>query len=262
VPNIESLARPQVCHVHIGPQTSVVRQVPSIVVRIRIDHDVIAIPQPVAARVVVVWRSLKKESAHVEALAIASAQPPNVLWPNRSSETSMLPGMIQMVVRIVPPCVVSHPAIVLRVNVRRLRMTFLILISPSLLALLLRLPLRLFRGRSPRRRRSVLGNVPAANSLLVSSALLRLAAVLLSFLLLLLISLLPGPFLCQYSSRKTHSADYQQHAYESDESLHLPSSRPWSYYSVLDGCLGDLRLAALLGYPTRSFRSANLTLPG
>jgi hypothetical protein len=76
--------------------------------------------------------------------------------------------MIQMVVRIVSPCVVSHPAIVLRVNVRRLRMTLLILISPSLLALLL----RLFRGRSPRRRRPVLRNVPAANSLLVSAALL------------------------------------------------------------------------------------------
>jgi hypothetical protein len=100
--------------------------------------------------------------------------------------------------------------IVLRVNVRRLRMTLLILISSSLLALLLRL--RLFRGRSPRRRRPVLRNVPAANSLLVSAALLWLAAVLLAFLLFLLISLLPGPFLRQYSSRKTHSAYHQQHA--------------------------------------------------
>jgi hypothetical protein len=98
----------------------------------------------------------EKESAHVEPLAISSVQPPNVPWPNRSCETSMLPGMIQMVVRIVPPCVVSHPAIVLRVNVRRLRMTLLILIGPSLLALLLWLPLRLFCGRSPRRRRPVL----------------------------------------------------------------------------------------------------------
>jgi hypothetical protein len=39
-----------------------------------------------------------------------------------------------------------------------------------------------------------------------------LAAVLLAFLLFLLISLLPGPFLRKYSWRKTHSAHHQQHA--------------------------------------------------
>jgi len=87
------------------------------------------------------------------------------------------------------------------VDVRRFRMTFLVLISPSLLALLLRLPLRLSRGRIPRRWRPVLWNVPAANSLLVSAALL-----------FLLIFMLPGPVLGQYSPRKTHSADHQQHA--------------------------------------------------
>jgi len=37
-------------------------------------------------------------------------------------------------------------------------------------------------------------------------------AVLLSFLLFLLISLLPDPFLGQCSSRQTHSAYHQQHA--------------------------------------------------
>jgi len=69
-----------------------------------------------------------------------------------------------MVMRIVPPSVVPHPPIVLGVNVRGFWMPRLILISPSLLALLplsfRALTLLWLRGRSPYRRRPVLRNVP------------------------------------------------------------------------------------------------------
>jgi len=113
--------------------------------------------------------------------------------------------------RIVPPGVVPHPVIVLRVNVRRRRMPGLILVSPSLLALLLRLPLRRFHDWSPRWRRPVLRNVPATNALLMSALLLWPGAVwLLRSLLFWLTSLLLGPFLCQQSLRKTHHTYHQQ----------------------------------------------------
>src|SRR5216683_8155839 len=67
-----ALARAQIHHVHIGPQTCVVCQVPSIVVGVQIDHDVIAVPEPIGAGIVIVRCRLKKESAYVEAIAIAS----------------------------------------------------------------------------------------------------------------------------------------------------------------------------------------------
>jgi hypothetical protein len=62
------------------------------VVGIEVDHDVVAVPQPVSTRVVIIGRSLKKESADVEALAVAAMQPPNMLRPYRAGETAVLQG--------------------------------------------------------------------------------------------------------------------------------------------------------------------------
>ena len=158
---------------HVRSQPGVVGQVPSIVVGIEIDHDVIVIPQPVSTGVVIVWRGLEKESAHVKAITIASVQPPDVLRPNRSRETSMLPGMIKVVVDVVSTGVVSHPAISLGVNMRRWRMPRLVLKCAMLLAHR-RLMLGRFRGGSAGWSGPMLRNVATANSFLVSAMLLCL----------------------------------------------------------------------------------------
>jgi hypothetical protein len=161
---------------HVRSQPGVVGQVPSIVVGIEIDHDVIVVPQPVGTGIVVVWRGLEKESAHVEAITIASVQPPDVLRPNRPREASMLPGMIKVVVDVVSTCVVSYPAISLGVNVGRRWMPWLVLKCPMLVAAR-RLMLWRFRRWSARRRWPMLRNVATANSFLVSAVLLCLARV-------------------------------------------------------------------------------------
>jgi hypothetical protein len=155
------------------------------------------------AGIVIVRCRLKKESAYVEAIAIASVQPPNMLGPNRSGETSMLPGMVEMIVNVIPARVVSDPAIVLRVNVRCGRMPLRILISAPLLTLL---GLRLLSGR---RRSSgwswaMLRTMPAANSLLMCHALPRLTAVRLT-------SRLFSPFLRGQCLRQTHDTYDQPH---------------------------------------------------
>ena len=126
------------------------------------------------AGIVIVRCRLKKESAYVEAIAIASVQPPNMLGPNRSGETSMLPGMVEMIVNVIPARVVSDPAIVLRVNVRR--------------------------GRSSGWSWAMLRNMPAANSLLMCHALMWLSGVR----LLRFTSLRFGSLLAPHSLRKTH----------------------------------------------------------
>ncbi len=73
------LARSQIHHVDVCPQPRVVSQVPSHMVRIVIDHDVVAVPQPVGAGIVIVGRSLEEKSADIEAVSIAAMQPPDML---------------------------------------------------------------------------------------------------------------------------------------------------------------------------------------
>src|SRR5258708_7794470 len=106
---------------------------------IRIEHDVVAIPQPVAHIVVIVRRYLEKVPANVESIAVAAAYPPDVRSPNRPLKPSMLPRLIEMVMLIIAPRVVPYPMVILRVNVRRFRMPLLIRVSPPLLSRLRRL---------------------------------------------------------------------------------------------------------------------------
>jgi hypothetical protein len=136
----------------------------------------------------------------------------------------MLPRLIDMVVRIVAPCVVPYPTVILRVNVRRVRMPLLILVSPPLLSrlrlrrlsaptllappllisvvalLLLLLPLR---RRISHWLRPALRYMPLANSLLATAPLL-LPLPLLSTLLPLLLLLLPSFFLRKRRHNKHH----------------------------------------------------------
>jgi hypothetical protein len=140
--------------------------------------------------------------------------------------------MIEVVVRIIAPRVVSYPMVILCVNVRRFRMPLLIRLSPPLLSLLrqrrLSAPIlivatvldrrvlispllgsilltsiiALLLWRSPRRLRPALRNVPLANSLLPPPALLL--SPLTSLLVLLpTLLLLPASFLGKDSLSKT-----------------------------------------------------------
>src|SRR5258708_22317648 len=107
---------------------------------IRIEHDVVAIPQPVDHIVVIVRRYLEIVPTNVESIAVAAAYPPDVRSTNRPLKPSMLPRMIEMVMLIITPRIVPYPMVILRVNVRRFRMPLLIRVSPPLLSLLRRLP--------------------------------------------------------------------------------------------------------------------------
>jgi len=188
-------------------------------IRVRIEHDVVAIPQPVTHVVVIIRRHLEEVPADVEPIAPTTAQPPDVRSPNRPLKPPMRPRVIEMVVRIVAPGVVTYPTVILRVNVRRFRMSLLILISPPLFsrlwlgrlpaAILLATPLLtsiiglllFLRGRIPHRLRSVLRYMSLANSLLAPAALW-----LLTFLRLLPLLLLTPFFLRRdFLNKRRHS---------------------------------------------------------
>jgi hypothetical protein len=220
---------------------------------IRIEHDVVAIPQPVAHIVVIVRRNLEEVTADVEPVAAAAAYPPDVRSPNRPLKPPMLPRMIEMVMLIIAPRVVPYPMVILRVNVRRFRMPLLIRVSPPLLSRLRRLSaaslldtprltlpllssrllpllgsplltlivallLLLRRRRSPHRLRPALRYMPLANSLLPPGTHLLLS--LLTFLLSLLptLLLLPTFFLGKDPLRERRHSKHRHHRNKSRNS--------------------------------------------
>jgi hypothetical protein len=79
---------------------------------------------------------MEEESTHIKALAVAAMRPPDMLRADGAGETSMLPGMVEMIVSIVPARVMPDPAIVLSVHVRRFGMSRRVLVGPPLFALL------------------------------------------------------------------------------------------------------------------------------
>jgi hypothetical protein len=96
------------------------------VIGVVIDHDVIAVPEPVVSVVVVIGRYREKETAEAKPLPAAATQPPNMLRANRTGESSVLPRMVKVIVSVVAAGVVSYPGVILRVNVRSLRVARLI----------------------------------------------------------------------------------------------------------------------------------------
>src|SRR5580704_11612542 len=115
---------------NVGAQPGVVSQVPAIVIRVLIDHDIVAIPQPVIDEVVIVRSDGEVEAAKPETLPVSSPKMENMARTEAAGKVSMFPGMIDMVVGIVTARIVSDPFIV-GVNVRSLRMTTLVGNNPG-----------------------------------------------------------------------------------------------------------------------------------
>src|SRR6266496_4097995 len=107
----------------IGTQPYVIREVPSLMVRVVIHHNFIRIPEPVVDEVVIVRRNAEKEVAEPEAFSMPACKPPDVLPSDASAEVPMFPRMFEVKMGIVAAGFVSHPLIV-RVNVRRLWMAW------------------------------------------------------------------------------------------------------------------------------------------
>ena len=87
-------------------------------IRIRIGHEVVGIPLPIAHVVVIVRRHLEEVPADVEPVAPAAAQPPDLRRANGPLEPAMLLRMIEMVVRIIASRVVPYPTVILRMVAR------------------------------------------------------------------------------------------------------------------------------------------------
>lgn len=119
----------------ICAEPDVICQIPADVVRIGVQHDVIRVPQPVAAIVIVVRCDAEVEPTEAETVSVAALEPIDVAAADFTGEVPMLPGPIQVIVGVVAASVMTNPLIILRVNVRGLGMSGLVAIARALIAL-------------------------------------------------------------------------------------------------------------------------------
>jgi len=118
------LTSPQERHMHIRAQPHVVRQVPSDVVGVLVDHDAVAVPEPVVAVVIVVWGDVEVVAAEPEAVPAAAGYHENMARTKAAVVVAVLPGMVEMVVNLVSPVLVADPSAILAVDVRSVGMSF------------------------------------------------------------------------------------------------------------------------------------------
>lgn len=110
---------------NVSAQPDVVSQVPAIVIWILIDHDIVTIPEPVIAEVVVVRGNAEVETTKPETFPVSSTEPENMAATESATKVSVFPRMIDVVMGISVARLVSDPLVV-RVNVRSLRMAPLV----------------------------------------------------------------------------------------------------------------------------------------
>src|SRR5215469_18594014 len=103
---------PQVEDVHVRAQPDVIREIPANMVWIFIDHDVVAVPEPIAAIDNVVWGDAEEEAAKPETARPAALNPEDMAFAKTAPEASVRPRAIQVVVGIIPARIMSNPPVV------------------------------------------------------------------------------------------------------------------------------------------------------
>src|SRR5664280_294230 len=116
----------QVFDVSVCAQARVVCKIPAGVVRVLVDHDLIASPVPAHDDVVIVRGDVPVEIIEPEAFPVSARQHEYMLRSKATGEASVRPRLILVVMGIVGATVMSHPLIVTGVNVGKFRMTFLV----------------------------------------------------------------------------------------------------------------------------------------
>ncbi len=90
-----------------------------------VNDDVIACPIPTIAKSDIIRRDAEIESTKPEPCRTAAREVPHMFAAKSRSEMPMLPGMIEVIVRIIRPTVMPDP-LVIGMDVRRVRMSWLI----------------------------------------------------------------------------------------------------------------------------------------
>jgi hypothetical protein len=108
---------------HKRPKPHVVRQIPSDVVGVLVDDDAVAVPEPVVAIVIIVWRNVEEVAVEPEAVSASAGYHENMARPKAAVVMPVLPGMVEVVVLVIAPVAVADPSAVVAVDVGRVGMS-------------------------------------------------------------------------------------------------------------------------------------------
>lgn len=128
---VGSLLRSKIHHVDVGSEAHIVSQVPALVIRIFVDDDVVPGPIPIPAKRKVGRCNTPIPSVKPESVGSAACKVPSMRRTEAAREVTMLPGMIEMVVRIVGAGIMPHPMIA-GIDVGHVRMARLVAVIPRL----------------------------------------------------------------------------------------------------------------------------------
>src|ERR1017187_5405364 len=143
----------QVLDVSVRTQPRVVCQIPARMVGVLVDDNLIAVPVPAHHDVVIVRGDVPVEIVEPEAFPVSSRHHEYMLRSKAPGEVSVCPRRIDVEMRVVGATIMPDPFVVLGVNVRNFRMTFLVRPN-AVLGRRLGLPSCRFRSaRSPGSRR-------------------------------------------------------------------------------------------------------------
>ena len=117
---------PEILYVRISTQPWIVCEIPANMVGVLVDNDLIAGPIPARNDVVIVRGDIPEETTKPEAFPVSAAEHENVLRAKSAAEASVRPRLIEVVMRIVGAAIMSHPLVVLGVDMRNIRMTLLV----------------------------------------------------------------------------------------------------------------------------------------
>jgi len=110
---------------NVGAEPDVVGQVPTRMVRIFIDHYIVAVPKPIAAIAKVIRGDCESEPSKEESAWTSASEVKNVMGPKAAGKVSVLPGMVKMIVYIAGTGVVTNP-LTIWMDVRSVGVTVLV----------------------------------------------------------------------------------------------------------------------------------------
>ena len=131
----------KILHVRVDAEPRVIRQIPSVIVWIGIENDVIGVPHPVADIAHVIRCNAEVEAIEPETVWTAAAESPTMTRSEPSGEAPVLKRLVHAVVRIIASRVVTDPGSAV-IDVRGVWMARLVA-EVALLVSLLRIDLAL-----------------------------------------------------------------------------------------------------------------------
>jgi hypothetical protein len=120
--------------VHVGAEPHIVAEIPTVVIGVIIDYDVVAVPQPIIAKGIVERGDGEEETTYRKSIVVTAVKPPDMARSPGTREMTVLPRMIKVIVRIIATSVMTYPPIAIGVHMGRGRMSGSI-VADSALAL-------------------------------------------------------------------------------------------------------------------------------